>query len=455
MNLPSRAVDPSFNFPQGERVTSWPMSASTSPTTDTARRLVHAADIQAAQPRISSVIAATPLQFCPRLSEETGAKVFLKREDLQDVRSYKIRGAYNAMVQLTEEERAAGVVAASAGNHAQGVAYVCRTLGVKGRIYVPNQTPKQKRDRIAYHGRDAVEIIVTGDSFDEASAAARADAQATGARVIEPFDSFNTVVGQGTVAAEIVAQLSTQGLSPDTVCVPVGGGGLLAGVASYFADMSPRTAMVAVEPAGAACLAAALATDGPVELPEIDPFVDGAAVKKLGELPYAIVDRNRSRIHPVIAAEGAVCVAQLDMYQNEGIIAEPAGALSVAALDQISIRSGEVVVCIISGGNNDVLRYAEIMERSLVYRGLKHYFLVNFPQKPGQLRMFLNDILGPDDDIALFEYLKRNNRETGAALVGIELRHAGDLEALQERMDASPLDCRRLVPGTPEYDFLT
>ena len=448
-------MNPAFHFRRGGAVSSTSMNASSAPSTDTARRLVHAADVQAAQARISSVIAATPLQFCPRLSEETGAKVFLKREDLQDVRSYKIRGAYNAMVQLTDEERAAGVVAASAGNHAQGVAYACRTLGVKGRIYVPNQTPKQKRDRIAYHGRDAVEIIVTGDSFDEASSAARADAQESGATVIEPFDSFNTIVGQGTVAAEIVAQLSGQGLTPDTVCVPVGGGGLLAGVTSYFADMSPRTAIVAVEPAGAACLTAAMAADEPVELPSIDPFVDGAAVKKLGELPYQIVDRNRSRIHTIIAPEGAVCVAQLDLYQNEGIIAEPAGALSVAALDQINARPGEVVVCIISGGNNDVLRYAEIMERSLVYRGLKHYFLVNFPQKPGQLRMFLNEILGPDDDIALFEYLKRNNRETGAALVGIELRNASDLDALMARMDASPLECRRLLPGTPEYDFLT
>lgn len=431
------------------------MTSTRATSTDTTRRLVHAADIQAAQARISSVIAATPLQFCPRLSEKTGAKIFLKREDLQDVRSYKIRGAYNAMVQLTDEERAAGVVAASAGNHAQGVAYACRTLGIKGRIYVPNQTPKQKRDRIAYHGRDSIEIIVTGDSFDEAASAARADAQSTGATVIEPFDSFNTIVGQGTVAAEIMAQLSGQGLTADSVCVPVGGGGLLAGVASYFADMSPRTAMIAVEPSGAACLTAAMAADEPVELPEVDPFVDGAAVKKLGDLTYHIIDRNRSRIHTVIAPEGAVCVAQLDLYQNEGIIAEPAGALSVAALDQLNIRPGEVIVCIISGGNNDVLRYAEIMERSLVYRGLKHYFLVNFPQKPGQLRMFLNEVLGPDDDIALFEYLKRNNRETGAALVGIELRNATDLDSLQARMDASPLDCRRLMPGTPEYDFLT
>lgn len=431
------------------------MSENSVPASQPERRLVHAADIQIAQARISSVIAATPLQFSPRLSEITGAKVFLKREDLQDVRSYKIRGAYNAMVQITAEERAAGVVAASAGNHAQGVAYACRQLGIKGRIYVPNATPKQKRDRIAYHGRDAVEIVVVGDSFDEAAAAARADAQRTGATMVEPFDSFNTIVGQGTVAAEIIAQLSGQGLTLDTICVPVGGGGLLSGVTSYLSDMSPNTQVMGVEPAGAACMRAALENNGPITLGHTDPFVDGAAVARFGDLPWHILEANRNRVHPMIAPEGAVCEAQLDLYQNEGIIAEPAGALSVAALEQMQFEPDEVVVCIISGGNNDVLRYAEIMERSLVYRGLKHYFLVNFPQKPGQLRMFLSDVLGPDDDISQFEYLKRNNRETGAALVGIELRHASDLEELLARMDASPLKCRRLVPGTPEYDFLT
>ena len=431
------------------------MSENSVPASQTERRLVHAADIQIAQARISSVIAATPLQFSPRLSEITGAKVFLKREDLQDVRSYKIRGAYNAMVQVTDEERAAGVVAASAGNHAQGVAYACRQLGIKGRIYVPNATPKQKRDRIAYHGRDAVEIVVVGDSFDEAAAAARADAQRTGATMVEPFDSFNTIVGQGTVAAEIIAQLSGQGLTLDTICVPVGGGGLLSGVTSYLSDMSPNTQVMGVEPAGAACMRAALENNGPITLEHTDPFVDGAAVARFGDLPWHILEANRNRVHPMIAPEGAVCEAQLDLYQNEGIIAEPAGALSVAALEQMQFEPDEVVVCIISGGNNDVLRYAEIMERSLVYRGLKHYFLVNFPQKPGQLRMFLSDVLGPDDDISQFEYLKRNNRETGAALVGIELRRASDLEELLARMDASPLKCRRLVPGTPEYDFLT
>lgn len=415
---------------------------------------VRAADIQMAQARISAVIAPTPLQYCPRLSEETGAQVYLKREDLQDVRSYKIRGAYNNVAQLTDEQRAAGIVAASAGNHAQGVAYVCRTLGIQGRIYVPNQTPKQKLDRIRVHGGEYIDVVVTGNSFDEAAAAARDDAARTGATVVEPFDARDTVVGQGTVAAEILSQLSALGKNADTIIVPVGGGGLIAGVLSYLADMAPHTAVVGVEPISAASMQAALDHDGPVTLEHIDPFVDGAAVKRIGEVNYRIVDANRSRLHMLGVSEGAVCTEMLELYQSEGIVAEPAGALSVAGLKEMKLRKGDVVVCIISGGNNDVLRYAEIVERSLVHRGLKHYFLVDFPQEPGQLKHFLSEVLGPNDDITRFEYLKRNNRETGTALVGLQLGSAGDLDPLLERMATSRIHTQQLKPGTPEYDFL-
>ncbi len=415
---------------------------------------VHAADIQAAQARISSVIEPTPLQYCPRLSQLHGVDVYLKREDLQDVRSYKIRGAYYNVANLTQEEKAAGVVAASAGNHAQGVAYACRAMGIRGKIFVPKPTPKQKRDRILVHGGEAIELVVVGNTFDEAAEAARVDAAERGATVVEPFDARATVTGQGTVAAEILSQLTVLGRELGSVSVPVGGGGLLAGVTSYLADMSPLTSVIAVEPKGAASLHAAMANGGPVTLETIDPFVDGAAVKRIGAFPYETIDANLSRIHMVTADEGAVCTEMLGLYQNEGIIAEPAGALSVAGLSGVKFEPGSTVVCIISGGNNDVLRYAEIMERSLVHRGLKHYFLVNFPQEPGQLRTFLTDILGPDDDIVLFEYLKKNNRETGTALVGLELSRARDLEPLMERMDDSPIDCRRLMPGTKEYDFI-
>ncbi|OFT66136.1 threonine ammonia-lyase IlvA [Corynebacterium sp. HMSC05D03] len=415
---------------------------------------IHASDIQLAQSRISSEIAPTPLQYCPRLSQETGYEVYLKREDLQDVRSYKIRGAIYGMSNLSEEQRTHGIVTASAGNHAQGVAYACRTMGIHGKIYVPEPTPKQKRDRILVHGGDLVELVVTGANFDEAAAAAHADAAERGAFFIEPFDSRDTVTGQGTVAAEIVSQLSSIGKSLDTVVVPVGGGGLISGITSYLADMAPRTAVVGIEPAGAASLSAAFAAGEPVTLETVDPFVDGAAVKRIGELPFQILEANQGRLHNDTVSEGAVCTEQLALYQNEGIIAEPAGALSVTGLRTLNLQPGSTVVCVISGGNNDVLRYAEIMERSLVHRGLKHYFLVNFPQEPGQLRHFLQDVLGPEDDITLFEYLKRNNRETGAALVGIELGSAAGIDGLLERMEASKLNCQQLKPGTPEYDFL-
>lgn len=422
--------------------------------TITASHEVHAADIQQAQARISAVIAPTPLEYCPRLSEATGADIYLKREDLQDVRSYKIRGAYNAMSQLTESERAAGVVAASAGNHAQGVAYACKAMGIKGKIFVPNPTPKQKRDRIMVHGGNAVELVVTGNNFDEAAEAARKDAADRGATMIEPFDARDTVIGQGTVAAEVLSQLTSMGKSLDMIAVPVGGGGLLAGVVSYLADMAPLTAVTAVEPAGASSMQAALKAGHPVTLDEVDNFVDGASVKRTGDINFEIIERNQGRIHPVVVSEGAVCTEMLDLYQNEGIITEPAGALSVAALQDLKLAPGETVVCIISGGNNDVLRYNEIMERSLVHRGLRHYFLVNFPQEPGQLRAFLTEVLGPDDDITRFEYLKRNNRDTGAALVGLELGSASGLDGLLERMEASSLHIQQLHPGTPEYSFL-
>jgi len=415
---------------------------------------IHASDIQQAQARISSEIAPTPLQYCARLSAETGCEVYLKREDLQDVRSYKIRGALNGMSNLPQEQRGRGIVTASAGNHAQGVAYACRTMGIAGKIFVPEPTPMQKRDRILVHGGDQVELVVVGANFDEAAAAAHADAAERDAAFIEPFDARDTITGQGTVAAEVLAQLSAKGKSLDTIVVPVGGGGLISGIASYMADMAPQTRVVGMEPEGAASLRAAFDHGGPVTLEDVDPFVDGAAVKRLGTLPYEILEANRERLSFDTVSEGAVCTDLLNLYQNEGIIAEPAGALSVAGLHQLDLKPGSTVVCVISGGNNDVLRYAEIMERSLVHRGLKHYFLVNFPQEPGQLRHFLQEILGPTDDITLFEYLKRNNRETGAALVGLQLSRAEDLDGLLGRMGESKISVQYLKPGTPEYEFL-
>ena len=422
---------------------------STDSATD---QVVTTDDIDAAARRIGEVIKSTNLDVSERLSEETGARILLKREDQQDVRSYKIRGAYNLMAQLTADQRSAGVVTASAGNHAQGVAFACRALGINGRIYVPTNTPKQKRDRILAHGRNWVELVVTGVNFDAAQTAARADADRTAATMVPPFDHPDTMAGQGTIAAEILAQLDE---TPDAVVVPVGGGGLLGGIATYLAEYAPDCKVIAVEPTGAASLTKALEVGEPTTLDEVDTFVDGASVARLGEFPFGVISSMTERIQVLTVDEGAVCTAMLELYQNEGIISEPAGALAVTALEQLDIDAGATVVCVISGGNNDVSRYSEIIERSLVHQGLKHYFLVKFPQEPGQLRRFLDEVLGPEDDITQFEYLKRNNREYGAALVGIELGSPTGLHSLLERMDASRIDCERLEPGTAAYEYLT
>jgi threonine dehydratase len=415
-----------------------------------ARSRVDAAAVEQAVGRLDGVALRTPLQRNPRLSARTGADVWLKREDLQIGRSYKLRGAYNLIAQLSDAEKKAGVVCASAGNHGQGLAYSCHTLGVHGRVYVPRTTPRQKRDRIAALGGSQVEVIITGDSYDDAAAAALAEASATGATLVPAFDDPRTVAGQGTVAVELVEQL---GQAPDVLVVPVGGGGLIAGVATYLAQRHPGVRIVGVEPAGAASMAAALAAGEPVTLPQLDSFVDGAAVRRVGAVTLPLV--AAAGVEMTSVPEGLVCSEMLELYQKDGLIAEPAGALSAAALGNgVVVKPGETVVCLLSGGNNDVSRYGEILERSLVHEGLKHYFLVTFPQEPGALRQFLDQVLGLDDDITLFEYVKRNNRETGVALVGIEIGRPGDLAGLLERMDAAPLTIERIDPGSSEFRFL-
>ena len=408
-----------------------------------------AADVDAAAGRIAGRAAHTPLQLCTRLSEATGARVWLKREDLQPVRSYKVRGAANLIAQLDSEQIWAGVVCASAGNHAQGVAHACSTLGVNARIYLPANTPRQKRERVAALGGDWVEAIVGGQTYDEAAAAAQADVDSTGATLVPAFDHPHTIAGQGTVAREVVEDL---GRAPDVLVLPVGGGGLLAGCLTWLAERHPGTRVVGVEPAGAACLIEATRAGEPVTLEHIDRFVDGAAVARAGDWTYQVVARHTPGL--VAVPEGRVCTEMIALYQTEGIIAEPAGALAAAALDQLDLPPGGDVVVVISGGNNDLLRYAEVVERSLIHEGLKHYFLVDFPQEPGMLRRFLDEVLGPDDDIALFEYVKRNNRETGPALVGIELGSRADLAPLLERMASSSMEVEPIAPDSPLFRFI-
>jgi threonine dehydratase len=409
-----------------------------------------AAAVTAAADRLRPVVQRTPLMRSERLSEEVGASVWLKREDLQIGRSYKVRGAYNLVSSMGPEERARGVVCASAGNHAQGVALSCSALGIRGRVFVPSATPRQKRERIQAIGGEWIELVVAGATYDEAGAAALAASEETGAVLAHPFDDPRTIAGQGTISIELHEQC------PEpfgTVVVPVGGGGLIAGMALWLRERCPGVRIVGAEPEGAASMRAALTAGRPVVLPDVDTFVDGAAVGRVGTLTYPLV---RDLVDEVVAVpEGAVCTEMLSLYQVDGVIAEPAGALASAAARRLSRVSGEAgVVCVVSGGNNDVSRYADILERSLVHEGLKHYFLVTFPQQPGALRRFLDSVLGPDDDIALFEYVKKSNRETGPALVGVELARPGDLAGLLDRMAASPLSIERVPPGSPQFKFL-
>ena len=411
--------------------------------------------VDVAETTLAGVATRTPLLPNPRLSAATGATVLVKREDLQPVRSYKLRGAYNLISHLTDAERAAGVICASAGNHGQGVAWSCARLGIRGRIYVPSTTPRQKRDRMTALGQGLIELVVGGDTYDEAAGRAYAEAERTGGTLVPAFDDVRTAAGQGTVAEEICDQL---GRAPDVLLIPVGGGGMLAGVAAWMSVHYPETRVIGVEPAGAACMAAALDAGEPVTLPSIDTFCDGAAVRRAGAVTFPLV--REAGVPIVTVPEGHVCSEMLAMYQTDGIIAEPAGALAAAALTgpgrepAVRVEAGQTVVVMVSGGNNDVSRYAEIIERSLVQEGRKHYFLVNFPQEPGALRRFLDEILGPNDDITLFEYVKRSNREIGPALVGIELGHPDDYPALLQRMETGSLQVEVIEPDGPFYRFL-
>jgi threonine dehydratase len=387
-------------------------------------------DIIKANHALSKIIEPSPLQRNEQLSARYECNVYLKREDLHVIRSFKIRGAYNVIQSLTQEERKAGVVCASAGNHAQGVAYSCKLLGIDGKIFMPTTTPRQKISQVKMFGGGNVEVILVGDSFDDSSANAREYCVRENKVFIHPFDDTRTIAGQGTVGLEIMNQAPE---SPDFIFAAIGGGGLVSGVATYVKSVSPQTRIIGVEPAGGASMKNSLEQGDVVTLDTIDRFVDGAAVKQVGQLTFSICKELMDEI--TLIPEGKECTTILELYNNNAIVIEPAGALSVSALDAYreQIR-GKNVVCIISGGNNDIDRMQEIKERSLIYEGLKHYFILNFPQRAGALREFLEEVLGPTDDITRFEYTKKNNRDNAPAVVGIELKSKDDYQGLIERL---------------------
>lgn len=396
------------------------------------RQTVGMEDIVKAHHVLKEVVIRTPLQLDATLSARYECSVYLKREDLQVVRSFKIRGAYNMIRSLQPEDLERGIVCASAGNHAQGVAFSCNALGIQGKIYMPSTTPNQKIKQVKRFGGEHVEVVLTGDTYDDAYAEAMKACREDGMTFIHPFDDPKIVAGNGTIGMEIMESLTAPA---DYVFVTIGGGGLVSGVGTYFKTVSPETKLIGVEPSGAASMTEALKRKQVVTLESIDKFVDGAAVKRVGDLNYEICVKVLDDI--VQVPEGKACTTILELYNDSAIVVEPAGALPVSALDMYrdQIR-GKTVVCVISGGNNDIDRMQEMKERSLIYEGLKHYFLINFPQRAGALREFLEEVLGPNDDIARFEYTKKHNKENGPALVGIELSDKADYEPLISRMSA-------------------
>ncbi|MFT4414114.1 threonine ammonia-lyase IlvA [Fredinandcohnia humi] len=391
---------------------------------------IHVEDIIKANQTLKDVIIHTPLQRNELLSERYECNLLIKREDLQVVRSFKIRGAYNRIKNLSDQELKNGVVCASAGNHAQGVAFSCFALKIRGKIFMPTTTPRQKVSQVESFGREFVEIVLIGDTFDDSYQHAVACSEKENRMFIHPFDDEDVISGQGTVAVEILNDCTEP---VDFLFASIGGGGLISGISTYMKSISPNTKIIGVEPKGAPGMKASFENGYVTTLPEIDKFVDGAAVKTIGEKTFEISKQLIDDI--VVVPEGKVCTTILDLYNENAIVAEPAGALSIAALDlyKENLR-GKTVVCVLSGGNNDISRMQEIKERSMMYEGLQYYFIVNFPQRAGALREFLLDVLGPTDDINRFEYTKKNNKDNGPALVGIELKDRADYQPLLNRM---------------------
>ena len=387
-------------------------------------------DIKIAADTIKKVSAVTSLSPSIRYSNQFGANILLKREDLQQVRSYKIRGAYNKISSLTAEESKNGVVCASAGNHAQGVALSCKLLKIKGTIYMPSPTPNQKIEQVKMFGEDFIEIKLVGDTYDDAYHASMIECKAFQKTFIHPFDDKKVIEGQATIGLEILEQ-ATEPI--DYVFIAVGGGGLAAGLSTVFKELSPNTKIIGVEPEGAPSMMVSIQNNKNTELEHIEKFVDGAAVKRVGDLTFNICKTN---LHAMLTVpEGKVCETILELYNKDAIVVEPAGALSISALDFYAEEiKGKNVVCVVSGSNNDITRTAEIKERALLYANLKHYFIILFPQRAGALKKFVVDILGPNDDITHFQYTKKTNRENGSAVVGIQLKSATDLEPLIAKM---------------------
>ncbi len=403
---------------------------------------------RAAEAAMRPVFDATPLQRNEHLSERYDANVLLKREDLTPVRSYKLRGAFNAMRKVLAQEAETPIfVCASAGNHAQGVAFMCRHFGVQGVIYMPITTPQQKIGKTRIFGGDNVRIELTGDYFDVTLAAAQEYCARIGAHFLSPFDDEDVIEGQASVMVEIEREL---GGMPNHIVMPVGGGGLSAGVCSYVGD---RVEITLVEPAGGASLRAALMAGAPVRLDHVNTFADGAAVAQIGARTFERL-RHLDPGQAVTVDEDRLCTTMIEMLNIEGIVLEPAGALAVDALKDMKNRiRGKTVVCVTSGGNFDFERLPEVKERAQRHSGIKKYFILRMPQRPGALKDFLN-LLGPDDDIARFEYLKKSARNFGSVLIGIETSHEDNFIYLLDEFRSAGFNYRDITNDEVLAEFL-
>jgi threonine dehydratase len=388
--------------------------------------------IKSAAEKLQGIASISPLEEHQRFSDKYHCKMLFKREDLQQVRSYKIRGAYNKISSLTNEETKNGIVCASAGNHAQGVALSCQLLKIKGKIFMPAPTPNQKVEQVKMFGKEFVEVVLIGDTFDDSYHKAIEECEQYNKPLVHPFNDTKVIEGQGTVGLEIIKQSD---IPIDYIFIPVGGGGLASGLSSVVKALSPETKIIGVEPAGAPSMSKSIKKGELIQLNKIEKFVDGASVKKVGDLTFEICQKNLDVMTTV--HEGKICQTILEMYNKDAIVAEPAGVMSIAALDEFKDEiKGKTVVCLVSGSNNDITRTAEIKERALLYANLKHYFIIKFPQRPGALREFVVDMLGPHDDITHFEYTKKVNRENDVAVVGIQLKTQEDLQPLITKLKA-------------------
>lgn len=398
---------------------------------------------------MKKLIKNTSLEFSERLSKKYNCNVYLKREDLQIVRSFKIRGAYNKIIKNLNNKN---FVTASAGNHAQGVAYVCNELKLNSHIFVPDNTPIQKINRIKYFGGKYTNLNIIGNNFDDSLNKSLDYSKKNNMIFVHPFDDHDVIEGQSFITKEICEKII-----PDVICVCVGGGGLLAGTIYYLENCntinSINCKVYGAEPAGAASMYESLKRNKLIKLENVDKFVDGACVGQPGKITYEYA-KNAEKIYKI--DNGELCNTIIDLYQNEGIIVEPAGGLCVSLLNKLDKNKIENknVVCILSGGNNDIMRYSEIIEKSLIFQKLKHYFLINIKQHPGELRKFLDNILIKGTDITRFEYIKKNNKESGSIILGIEVIRPDMINEIKSKMIKNNVEYIDIIENKLAFEYL-